>query len=391
VKAISVPGKTLKLQDHHDQAGPRAAFNTTKATHSKPRILRLLIEIPESEAPFQQFSLPKMHQHEITLCTVFKSDSHVPPQMRLFEGDHTVRGFLRALREALRAGPYDIVHAHAPHVGLLFLLLAIWRPSLLKRTVMTVHNCYKDVRFRNRLLLLPSLLLFRRIVCCGQASYDSFPRYIRWLAGRRLEVVVNGVDTDRVDRVLAGSNLKTPLDFTVTAACRLTPIKNLPTALAAFASCTDQSSRMVFMGSGVARDSLVGQARELGVEERVEFTGMLPREDVYRRVAASDLFISASHGEGLPVAALEAMACGCPVLLSDIEPHREIAAGADFIPLVAADDAEGFQREIDNYRRMLPSQRAAIGEQCRQLVKQRFSLNSMLEGYERVFEEVGRS
>jgi len=390
MKEISVADRTAERQDRHDQADPRSAISTRCTTRRKLRILRLLIEIPESEAPFQQFSLPMMHAHEITLCTIFKSVSHVPPPIRLFEGNHTVRGYLRVLRQALRAGPYDIVHAHAPHVAFLYLLVAIWRPSLLQGTVMTVHNCYGSTKLRNKLLLLPSFLLFRRIVCCGQAAHDSFPRLYRWLAGRRFGVVVNGVDTDRVDRVMADQTPGKSNRFTVASVCRLVPIKNLPTALAAFTGSADRASRLVFMGSGVARDSLAQQARAVGVDQRVEFTGMLPREDMYRRLAASDLFISASHGEGLPIAALEAMACGCPVLLSDIEPHREIARGTEFIPLVAANDVEGFVREIDRFRSMSPDQRAAIGAQCRQLVKERFSLNSMLAGYEQIFKEVGK-
>ncbi len=82
------------------------------------------------------------------------------------------------------------------------------------------------------------------------------------------------------------------------------------------------------------------------------------------------------------------MACRCPVLLSDIPPHREIAEGVDFIPLVQTEDVAGFAREIKKFREMTPSQRAAIGEKCRKLVEDRFSLPAMHAGYAEVYSEI---
>jgi glycosyltransferase involved in cell wall biosynthesis len=79
----------------------------------------------------------------------------------------------------------------------------------------------------------------------------------------------------------------------------------------------------------------------------------------------------------MPVAVLEAMACGCPVVLSDIQPLREIARGAVFIPLLDPDDRAGFAREIERFRRMTSEERRAIGRRCRELVHSRFSIADM--------------
>jgi glycosyltransferase involved in cell wall biosynthesis len=102
----------------------------------------------------------------------------------------------------------------------------------------------------------------------------------------------------------------------------------------------------------------------------------------------ADLFISLSKGEGLPVSVLEAMACRCPVLLSDIPPHREIAEGVDFIPAIHPDDAAGYAREIRKFREMPASERAIVGQKCRRIVEERFSLSAMHAGYENVYDEV---
>jgi hypothetical protein len=72
------------------------------------------------------------------------------------------------------------------------------------------------------------------------------------------------------------------------------------------------------------------------------------------------------------VAVIEAMAAGCPVVLSDIPHHREVADGADFVPFVRTGDVGGFAREIERFRSMSPEERRAIGLEGRKLVSGRF-------------------
>jgi glycosyltransferase involved in cell wall biosynthesis len=75
-------------------------------------------------------------------------------------------------------------------------------------------------------------------------------------------------------------------------------------------------------------------------------------------------------------------------LLSDIPPHREIAEGVDFIPLIQPDDVAGFAREIKRFREMPPADRAAIGQKCRKLVEERFSLDAMHAGYSAIYAQL---
>lgn len=124
----------------------------------------------------------------------------------------------------------------------------------------------------------------------------------------------------------------------------------------------------------------------------MELTGLIPREGVYKRLLEADLFVTASRGEGLPIAVLEAMACRLPVILSDIPPHREIAEGVDFIPLIECDDVNGFAREIERFRRMPALERVETGAKCRKHVEEHFPLAKMHRGYAETYEElVGKS
>lgn len=364
------------------------------ATEGKQRlaVLRVLLEIPVTNAPFQALSVPLARQQRITLCTYFRAASPVPPEIRLFEGDGTLWGFVRVLRQALQSDRYDVIHAHTPHVAVVILALTLFQFRLWKTTVFSVHNCYQNQKLRNRLLMIPVFVWFGRIICCGESTRDSFPGWFRWLAGKRLRVVVNGVDVRRVEAARQRWGSATPPSpFVVVAVGRLVPIKNLSTVIRAVANLGGQDWRLRVVGDGPLRASLQEQCRQEGLENSVEFTGMLPRDEVYPQLFSSDVYVSTSWGEGLPVAVLEAMACGCPVILSDIAPHREIARDADFIPLVSPEDTAGFTREIARLRDLSPAERRELGERCAQWVRTYFSLESMHRGYEAVFREVSRS
>ena len=173
--------------------------------------------------------------------------------------------------------------------------------------------------------------------------------------------------------------------FTVMAVGRLIELKKPYSILKAFCMSDDRTGKLVFVGQGPLCSHLLKESRKLGVTDQVEITGWIAREQVYESLVGADLFVSASNVEGLPIAVLEAMACRCPVVLSDIPPHREIASGSDFIPLIHPDDVAGFAREIKRFRRMAALERAQIGKQCRKLVEERFSLRRMHQEYAEIY------
>ena len=168
-------------------------------------------------------------------------------------------------------------------------------------------------------------------------------------------------------------------------------MKNPETVLEAFLQGAGSTSRLLLVGDGHLRKSLAGRVEADGLGDRVVLTGLVPRDDVYRVLRIASLFVSASRGEGLPVAALEAMACSCPVILSDIPPHREIARGVDFIPLVPADDVEGFAAEIERFSAMTLAERSEVARRCRDHVVEHFSLHRMHSQYERLYRELSEN
>jgi glycosyltransferase involved in cell wall biosynthesis len=349
--------------------------------------LRVLNAIQETAAPYHQFSLPVADQHTLTLCSYFEPTGPVSAQITLFSGDDSLKGFLRALRTALQADHYEVIHVHSSQVAFLMVLFHLLRLARYEApTVYTVHTSYPNLKARNRFLTLVAFVMFHRIVFVSHASYASFPSLFRKIAGWRATVIQNGVDIDRIDRAVSqeGRALSTG-SFTVVAVGRLIALKNPLSILEAFHRSGISDSCLIFIGDGVLKEELITRCQTLGLTDQVIITGLLPRDEVYRQLHSADLFVSASQVEGLPLAVLEAMACRCPVLLSDIPSHREIARTSDFIPVVPVHDVNSLAGEIKRLRAMTLEQRTGIGEKCRRIVEEHFNLTMMHKKYEEVF------
>ena len=153
----------------------------------------------------------------------------------------------------------------------------------------------------------------------------------------------------------------TPLDHTTRRGLfvgRLAVEKNVDVLLRA---CAIADVDLDICGDGPLRAQLEALARELGIADRVRFHGYINGLDARRREAAFAILIS--DFEGHPNAAVEALAAGTPMILSDIDTHRELAEESEalFVPprdvdaTAAAirnvlDDRDGAQRRADRAR-----------------------------------------
>ena len=361
-----------------------------QSSNRRLSVLHIILVLKPTNGQYNEHCLPLMDKRDITICTFFKSDITPPEAITLFDGDSTIMGFFRAARAALTKREYDIIHVHTPHAGVL-LLVALFMFGMYKKliptTVHTVQNSYENFKFRNKLLFIPSFVFFRRLVFCSHASYESFPGFFKWLAGDRMHVVQNAVDLNRIDRITKTRPTVRNDEFTI-ATVGLIKIKNPITVLDASYQDNDRNTKLIFLGEGSLRPLLTEKIERLGLQQQVQLMGMVARDKVFEYFSLADLFVSASWGEGLPVAVMEAMACGRPVVLSDIPPHREIVEGIDFIPLIKPDDVAGFAQEIKKFREMSVSERTVIGQKCRKLIEERFSLPIMHAGYKEVYAKI---
>ncbi len=106
------------------------------------------------------------------------------------------------------------------------------------------------------------------------------------------------------------------------------PSKGHALAVRAFAGAARAGERLVLgerqhSGRGLAR-----LASELGIGDRIHWIGALPQKDVIALMQSAQALLQPSLAEGFGMPVLEAMACGCPVIASDIPPLREVLGEA---------------------------------------------------------------
>ena len=357
----------------------------------RPSVLHVIVKVQETNGQFSEHCLPLAEGRDLSIVSFLEPTLRAPSTIAMFAGDGTLRGGWRALRSALRAKAYDVVHVHAPQTAVILLIALGWRPSRRANCVYTVQNSYLSYRRRNRMLMAPAFVAYPHVVFCSHAAFESFPRWLIRLVRHKVHVVPNAVDLDGIDRAIDATRRNGHDRFRVLLGGRMVPIKNMATVLDAAARTTSDIDVTV-IGDGSLRGDLEAFVDATpALRHRVQFTGLLDRPEVHRRLADADVYVSASLGEGLPVTVLEAMACRTPVLLSDIEPHREIGIDRPELDLVGCTDADGFATAIDGLANLSGQERAALGQRCREIVEERFSLTAMHAGYASIYEAAARA
>jgi glycosyltransferase involved in cell wall biosynthesis len=379
-----------------DSDGRLVPADRQDAAVRRLKVLHLILMLGETNGQYNEHCLPLIGERDLSISTYFVPRLTPPPEITLFAGDGTLRGFFRSLGRALDADDYDVIHAHAPQSGVLLLLavLARRRSHRLRRSlVYTVQDSFYDYRFRDKALMVVPLVTFHRVIFCSRSAYESLPSALKRLVRDRWRVVQNGADIDRVDRAVAAAPVaREDGPFTILSVGRLDVVKDPFVMLDAFARSVDRDDdgRLIFIGGGRLGAELESRIDRAGLRDRVTLRGLIPREEVFVECAGAGVFVSTSNGEGLPVAVLEAMAAGCPVILSDIPPHRELAEDADFIPFVRPGDVEGFAMQIRRHRAMSSDKRREIGRRCRAHVSERFTLPIMRTATDAVYLETAR-
>lgn len=171
------------------------------------------------------------------------------------------------------------------------------------------------------------------------------------------EVVGNGVDLARfhpVDRVAARQALGLPLDAQVLISVgALVERKGMHRVIDCLPALIEQHPRLHYLIVGGAspegdnRGELVAQVARLGLAGRVHFLGALPPDELKTPLSAADVFVLATRNEGWANVFLEAMACGLPVVTTDVGGNAEVVCRAELGSIVPFGDAAALQRALD--------------------------------------------
>jgi len=233
---------------------------------------------------------------------------------------------LRLVR-LIRSQDVRLVHSHGKGAGLHARLAARVTGVPAVHTLHGIHyERYRGPARAGYLALERRLSRWTRVIVNVSRAQEAEGLALGLFTRGQSRVILNGVDVARLTgRALERWDARIALKVEQSAAvigtaARFDEVKRLDLLLHALAALP--SATLVLIGAGPEAGALRALAARLGVAPRVRFAGALV--DAARLFRAFDVFAAPSRKEGLPLAVIEAMALGLPVVASDIAAHREV-------------------------------------------------------------------
>jgi len=300
-------------------------------------------------------------------------------------------GVLPRLVALLRREQIDLIHAHLPVTGVLARLVK--ERAGVRHLVYTEHSLPSRHRLATRLLNRTTYRMNDAVIAVSDAVARQVQGHVR--NGKPFLVTIpNAIDVEMFDKMPADRDAVVrefgfePETKIVVHVGNLRRVKGHRYLLAAARRVVDQQPRARFLmvGVGPLADTLADDARRLGLNGHVKFTGFRP--DATTLIGAADLFVLSSLHEGIPISLLEAMALARPAVLTRVGGIPEVVVPDETALLVEPRDIDGLAAGILSLLGD-PQRRARMGEAARRHVRRRFGMAQMVAAVERVYEHVG--
>jgi len=246
---------------------------------------------------------------------------------------------------------------------------------------------FKRVLWRRLFLRMPA-----RVVVPSR-TLQRIATDVWWLSPRRICYLPNGVDTTRFapaspERVLAARRRLGCWqgEVVVGSVGHLREEKNHKRLLNAFAAlASQQPARLLLLGEGPLRESLAQQARELGIADRVSFTGLV--QDTWEYYPAMDGLAMSSDTEQMPIAVLEAMSMGLPVVSTDVGDVKNMVGSENQRWVTPLGDEPAYMAALMELAKS-PGERARLGQANREKCLRDYDLGVMVNAYLELYSQV---
>lgn len=253
------------------------------------------------------------------------------------------------LKQLMKSEKFDAVHCHSPVGGVLARLAA--KVVGISPIIYTAHgfHFYKGAPLMNWLLYYPvERFLARFTDILITINKEDYQRAQQFKAGKVVYIPGIGVDTNKFNVIRLDKNIKREElgikngTIVLLSIGEMIKRKNHETAIRALAKLKKENVVYLICGRGKLENYLKELAEKLGVGDKVKFLGF--RNDIPEICKASDIFIFPSYQEGLPVAVMEAMAAGLPIICSNIRGNIDLIESGKGGFTVNPNDAEELAR-----------------------------------------------
>jgi len=251
-----------------------------------------------------------------------------------------IGAFQTELKELLEKEHYDAIHVHESETC--YVALQVAKKLGVPCRIAHSHTSSPWEGIKGEIRRLSGIVLnyhfATHVIGCGKLAGERV--FGKWNMTRpKARVLPKAIDTrllayNETMRREVRAELGLDRKLVLGMVGRLCVEKNYPFALELIAGLRQEEPDCVLIiaGGGEEQEAMERKIRELGIENHVRLLGR--RSDVHRLYQAFDIFLLTSVTEGYPVAAVEAMAAGLPVLLSDvITEELRFGSAVEYLPL----------------------------------------------------------
>jgi glycosyltransferase involved in cell wall biosynthesis len=294
-------------------------------------------------------------------------------------------GMVRLRRVLLRLKP-DILHCHGYYAALASLLLRL--TGIRIPILYTVHaGMYRGSQRSDHLIQW----VMRRCDQVTTVSHQTAASVRDFSNGTVHPIVVhNGVNLTRISVADNSARMQSRRTFGVEPdrlilmmVAALNKPKDHPTLFRAFAQALPKLGdvELWLVGDGLERRTLEKLSNDLGIAGRVRFWGK--RNDVGNLLLATDVFVLASHSEGLPISVVEACCAGIPVVATDVGGLAHLRRLGLEILLTPIKDVGALRDSLLHFAD--PSHRNSLSERIAERARQLFSIERTAKEYLRLY------
>ena len=290
----------------------------------------------------------------------------------------------RALESAFRRHRITVAHSHEFSMAV-YGAWASWRAGV--PHVITMHGArYYAGRLRRRVAMRTAIALSAKTVAVSSRLAREMGRDLR-IAPACIATISNGVRYVRPERTTLREELGLgPCDRLMVAIGNLYPVKGHRYLIDAMALLAGRhpTLHLAIGGRGELADALAARAREAGLATRVHLLGLRP--DVAAILAAAEIFVLPSLSEGLPLARLEAMFAGCPIVASDVGEVGIALARGEAGLLVEPGNPAALAVALDRVLRD-PNRARDLGKRAAYRAVAEYDVSQMVRRYLGVYNE----
>ena len=335
------------------------------------KILRILLSVSHNSGPYNQFFLPslKIWPNQVR-CVTLKSKIKSQNIKQLYDSESNFLKFLYSIFKSIYWT--DILHLH--HANLLpFTILAY---ILKKRIIFTLGTEYKNLKLHHKILIRIFSRFFFSFIACSKCVEEG----LKINGYKKVILIRHGINLEQC------LNLKTTKrnKYSLCYAGRLVQGKNIPLLSESILSLGNKK-KITLSIAGTGNDlskvrNIITNFNSINV---VNMLGQLSRRQTWNLFRSNQFYISLSNSDGMPIAVLEAIACGCIPILFESRPHNELfELGLKFISIPSdskSDIKESIIYAINLSKEEIESIRINNNNKILN-----FSSTKMLEKYQRI-------